>query len=223
MSISRPFAISPEGAGIAGTSIVGNVAAGTPTAGFAATGLKWWNGPDETNGYIIAGENGAGTIAPDGTTANIQFWRSSAITDNAFKALAESVLGTGFGNITAAYDAVIAAGMWTNFLPPLPDIVINGNTSVSPSLQNTSGTIVVNTAGSTITYRTYAGYGVGADTTTNLSITGLSGYTSTQNAAGPGNHTDQVITFTETGTFNWNLNLTNYTISSGSGGSIALN
>jgi hypothetical protein len=33
---------------------VGGLAVGTPTDGFAATGLQWWNGPDEDLGYVIA-------------------------------------------------------------------------------------------------------------------------------------------------------------------------
>ena len=50
---SRPFAYN-TGAPIAGTTQVGNLAVGTPTAGFEATGLTWWNGPGEGSGYIIA-------------------------------------------------------------------------------------------------------------------------------------------------------------------------
>jgi len=50
---SRPFAYNP-GAPIAGTTQIGNLAVGTPTDGFEATGLQWWNGPGEGSGYIIA-------------------------------------------------------------------------------------------------------------------------------------------------------------------------
>jgi hypothetical protein len=53
MPTARPFARN-TGAAIAGTEQVGNLAVGTPTAGFAATGLPWWNGPDEELGYVIA-------------------------------------------------------------------------------------------------------------------------------------------------------------------------
>jgi len=53
MATSRPFAYN-TGTGITGTDQVGNLAVGTPTVGFTATGLEWWNGPDEDLGYVIA-------------------------------------------------------------------------------------------------------------------------------------------------------------------------
>ena len=53
MATARPFAYN-TGAGITGTDQVGDLAVGTPTSGFASTGLPWWNGPDEDLGYVIA-------------------------------------------------------------------------------------------------------------------------------------------------------------------------
>ena len=53
MATSRPFAYN-TGAGITGTVQFGYLAVGTPTYGFASTGLPWWNGPDEDLGYVIA-------------------------------------------------------------------------------------------------------------------------------------------------------------------------
>jgi hypothetical protein len=53
MATARPFAYN-TGAGITGTVQFGYLAVGTPTAGFSATGLQWWNGPDEDLGYVIA-------------------------------------------------------------------------------------------------------------------------------------------------------------------------
>jgi hypothetical protein len=50
---SRPFAYN-TGATIPGTIQIGDLAIGTPTNGFVATGLDWWNGPSESTGYIIA-------------------------------------------------------------------------------------------------------------------------------------------------------------------------
>lgn len=220
--MARPFARNITGA-IAGTQQIGNIAAGTPNAGFATTGLKWYNGPDESLGYVICGENLSGGTAPDGSVPNIQFWRATANTDAAFLQLANHILQNTYADATTAFNMLTASERWTNFVPPVPALVINGaNLNISPSLANASGTITVNTAGATMVYRTYAGYGDGASTFTNLTITGLSGYNSSQSAVGAGNHTDQVITFPSTGTFNWTLNLTSYTISSGSGGAIAL-
>ena len=55
MATARPFAYNPGATGpIPGTEQVGSLAVGTPANGFAATGLQWWNGPDEDLGYVIA-------------------------------------------------------------------------------------------------------------------------------------------------------------------------
>ena len=51
--LSRPFAYNTGGS-IPGTVQVGNLAVGYPTAGFASTGLRWWEGPSEATGYVIA-------------------------------------------------------------------------------------------------------------------------------------------------------------------------
>jgi hypothetical protein len=51
MSTTRPFAYN-SGSPITGTEQVGDLAVGYPTSGY--TGMKWWNGPDEDLGYVIA-------------------------------------------------------------------------------------------------------------------------------------------------------------------------
>jgi hypothetical protein len=53
-STSTPFAYNPTGGNIPGTEQVGDLAIGWPTSGFDSTGLEWWNGPNEDNGYVIA-------------------------------------------------------------------------------------------------------------------------------------------------------------------------
>jgi len=54
MSFARPFAYNPSpNAVIAGTEQVGDLAVGTPTSGFTNS-PTFWNGPDETQGYVIA-------------------------------------------------------------------------------------------------------------------------------------------------------------------------
>ena len=57
--MARPFAYN-TGAPIAGTTQVGDLAIGYPTAGFEATGLQWWQGPDESTGYVVAKPISAG-------------------------------------------------------------------------------------------------------------------------------------------------------------------
>ena len=53
MPTARPFAYNPSQTPITGATQIGDLAIGYPTAGFASTGLQWWNGPDEELGYVI--------------------------------------------------------------------------------------------------------------------------------------------------------------------------
>ena len=57
--MARPFAYNTS-TPIAGTTQVGDLAIGYPTAGFEATGLQWWQGPDESTGYVVAKPISAG-------------------------------------------------------------------------------------------------------------------------------------------------------------------
>ena len=53
MSTARPFAYNPSLNPIDGTEQVGSLAVGTPTSGFT-NNPQFWNGPDESLGYVIA-------------------------------------------------------------------------------------------------------------------------------------------------------------------------
>jgi hypothetical protein len=52
MATATPFAYN-TGASIPGTTQVGNLSVGTPTSGFTSS-PQYWNGPDQTTGYVIA-------------------------------------------------------------------------------------------------------------------------------------------------------------------------
>ena len=54
MATNRPFAYNPAQTAISGCIQVGDLAVGSPSEGFASTGLTWWGGPDEDLGYVIA-------------------------------------------------------------------------------------------------------------------------------------------------------------------------
>lgn len=108
MAFARPFAYN-TGSTISGTVQVGNLAVGTPTAGFESTGLKWWNGPDEELGYVIAHETPSGQPGADGNTAYLGFWRSSDLTESTFIALSEWV-----SNGTQTFASGNAADSWLN-------------------------------------------------------------------------------------------------------------
>jgi len=124
MAFARPFAYN-TGAPIAGTQQIGSLAIGIPTAGFVATGLEWWNGPDETLGYVI------GQPVPDdsqptpvsGVSASVGFFRTSALTDQSFIDMAGVIAGPS-GPFASASDAKLWLnnnGYWTSYSPIVTD------------------------------------------------------------------------------------------------------
>ena len=115
MSSFRPFAYN-TGSVIPGTQQFGNIAIGTPTAGFAATGLKWWMGPDESTGYVIAKQDPAGNhIGADGQTAYLGFNRTTDLTDISFIQLANELTGQSFSDATTAKNWLNSNGYWTSY------------------------------------------------------------------------------------------------------------
>lgn len=122
MSTARPFAYN-TGSTITGTEQVGNLAIGTPTSGFTSTGLRWWNGPNEDLGYVIAHPTVSGTQPnPDGVSAYLGFWRSDSLSDNSFISLSEYVSfynGTpqSFSTTTQAKSWLNTNGFWTSYNP----------------------------------------------------------------------------------------------------------
>ncbi len=130
-SFSRPFAWNPGHTAYAGTEIVGNLSIGFPNEGFDSTGLTWWNGPEENNGYIIAKPNSSGNQPnPIGGSAFIGFSRSDERTDESFIKLAEFLLGDIFGNPKDAVDALYENGYWMSYAAPILSLdAVNYNES----------------------------------------------------------------------------------------------
>ena len=120
MATSRPFAYN-TGSTINGTEQVGSIAIGYPTSGFTSTGLRWWSGPDEDLGYVIAHTTPSGTQPnPVGVPAYIGFWRTNGKTDNNFISLSQyvsSFTGTPqtFASASAAKTWLNSAGYWTSW------------------------------------------------------------------------------------------------------------
>lgn len=114
MAVSRPFSIN-TGSQINGTDQVGQIAVGYPTAGFLATGLKWWNGPDEDLGYVIALPNPTGQMGADETTSYLGFWRSTELTDASFIQLGNNLLSSNFTTANEVKTALNTAGFWTSY------------------------------------------------------------------------------------------------------------
>ena len=121
MATARPFSYNPGATGpIPGTEQVGSLAVGTPTVGFSATGLEWWNGPDEDLGYVIA-QSVPGDTQPTpvpGVSASVGFFRSSVLTDPSFISLANVIAGPSgpFASGSAAKTWLNANGYWTSYV-----------------------------------------------------------------------------------------------------------
>lgn len=155
MATNRPFAYN-TGTGISGTIQVGSLAVGIPTAGFAATGKKWWAGPDEDLGYVIAYSqpDGLHPTPETGTTAYVGFKRTVGKTDAAFIALANQVAygQTGsFASATLANTWLNTNGYWTSYVD-LPSFYYDpGNSSSYSGAGTTLNNIGLlgNTAGAT--------------------------------------------------------------------------
>ena len=120
MATSRPFAYN-TGSTITGTEQLGSIAIGYPTSGFTSTGLRWWSGPDEDLGYVIAHTVPSGTQPNKlGVPAYIGFWRTPSKTDNNFISLSQyvsSFTGTPqtFASASAAKTWLNSAGYWTSW------------------------------------------------------------------------------------------------------------
>ena len=114
MATARPFSYN-TGSTITGTEQVGNIAVGYPTNGFSSTGLKWWNGPDEDLGYVIAHQTPSGQSGADGDTAYLGFWRSDDLSEASFISLANTVSGQSFTGGTEAKTWLNDNGYWASY------------------------------------------------------------------------------------------------------------
>ena len=116
MPTSRPFAYN-TGSNIAGTQQVGNIAIGTPTSGFTGS-PRWWNGPDEELGYVIA-ESVSGNTQPtpvSGVSASVGFFRSTGLTESSFIDLAEIISqNQTFATGNDAYLWLSGNGYWASW------------------------------------------------------------------------------------------------------------
>jgi hypothetical protein len=130
MPIARPFAYYPGGSGgsnlIQGTLQVGNLAVGVTASGYnsGVGGVRWWNGPDESLGYVIAHEVPLGNQpfnpAIGATSAYVGFWRSSALTENSFVDLSNwvNLRAGGTGGFSTGSQAKVwlnSNGYWTSY------------------------------------------------------------------------------------------------------------
>ena len=111
MATARPFAYN-TGTGITGTTQVGSLAVGTPIYGFPIN-PRFWNGPNEDLGYVIAHPVPSGTqpTPVPGVSASLGFNRTVDFTDESFISLANYVAYT-YGGTAANFGSAVLASTW---------------------------------------------------------------------------------------------------------------
>jgi hypothetical protein len=122
--VARPFAYNPSpNAVISGTTQVGDLAVGTPTSGLTNS-PQFWNGPDESQGYVIAYPVSGNTHPTPifGVFASVGFKgtknMSNPLSDSTFLTLANSFVGGPPAPFTSATDASIfltTNGYWNSY------------------------------------------------------------------------------------------------------------
>ena len=124
--VQKIFAYN-TGAPIFGTTQVGDIAVSDISVEYSDNygGLQWWGGPNEANGYVIAHTDPTGGHNGEPSTpAYLGFWRSSALTDQSFLDLCNSIPPRiGFPPFTNTSDAsawLLANGYWTSFTSITP-------------------------------------------------------------------------------------------------------
>jgi len=121
MATSRPFAYN-TGSTLSYTEQVGNIAVGTGGVEYAANygGIKWWGGPDEDLGYVIAHTVPAGNQPnPLGVPAYIGFWRSPLKTEGSFVSYTNFIFGTSFTTGDQCKSYLNTNGYWCSYTNPI--------------------------------------------------------------------------------------------------------
>lgn len=119
MATSRKFAYN-TGSVITGATQYGNLAIGVTLSSYADNpgGVKWWGGPDEDLGYVIAHTVPSGNQPnPKGLSCSVGFWRTTALTDQSFLALVRQTVGQTFATASAAATWLNSNGYWTSWVP----------------------------------------------------------------------------------------------------------
>jgi len=182
MAQSRPFAYN-TGALISGTTQLGDLAIGVLNEQYTLNygGVRWWNGPDEDLGYVIAVPVSGNTQpTPDsGTTASVGFYRSKFLTNPSFLEISD-YLGRKqsqppFATTNDAYDWLTNQGYWTSYVPvtPTPTATLSLTQTPTPTLTQTP------TPSLFVNCDTFTFIGNNATTTSNSAINdGTSGWDS---------------------------------------------
>lgn len=115
---STPLAYNPSLSPITGTTQIGTLAVGSSALDYSQSpgGVIWWMGPDDTDGYVIGAPVTTGNFpTPLGNNGTVQFWKTTALTDSAFKSLSEVITGQSFADANAAKTYLNNNSYWTSW------------------------------------------------------------------------------------------------------------
>jgi hypothetical protein len=145
MSTTRPFAYN-TGSTISGIEQVGNLVIGIQEQDYSANigGVKWWMGPDEDLGYVIAHQTVSGNQPnPLGIPAYVGFWRTSGKTEESFIGLSNWVADgtTAFTTGDQAKIWLNNNGYWTSFSAISVSDAIYDSLSLSAKTAYTAATV----------------------------------------------------------------------------------
>lgn len=142
MSTTRPFAYN-TGSTISGTEQVGNLAIGVDQQEYSLNigGVKWWMGPNEDSGYIIAKPVSGGTQPnPLFVPAYVGFNRSDSKTENSFINLTNTLFNQNFTTGSQCKTYLNNNGYWTSFVPTVSNLKLHLDASDPNSYSGTGTT-----------------------------------------------------------------------------------
>ena len=149
MATNRLFAFN-NGSVIADTLQYGNLA----ISDNVVPGYKWWPGPDEDFGYVIAHDDTNPNMRTEGarsatvSTNSIGFWRTSVKTDGDFLTMTNGLFNQGFVTASVAANWLLANGYWTSWSSAIvtSNLILNLDAGDSLSYPG-SGTTWTDTVG----------------------------------------------------------------------------
>jgi hypothetical protein len=153
------------GSTISGTQQIGNLAVVTATTvnpSLSPNGVKFWMGPDEDLGYVVAIPVSGGTQSTPivGVTSFLGFIRSSALTESSFISMVNSTFNQNFVSGNTAKTYLNNNGYWTSFvaLTPTPTPTNTITPTITPTgTPPVTPTITPTPTVSPLLLNTYAG------------------------------------------------------------------
>ena len=150
MATNRLFAFN-NGPAIGDALQYGNLS----ISDYPISGYRWWPGPDEDLGYIIAHDDTNPNMRTEGarsatvSTNSIGFWRS-AKTSEAFLIMSNDLFNLGYTTASAAAYWLTANGYWTSYTPQeafISESFIGGGSFSTYNGSSANGFVKLNTDG----------------------------------------------------------------------------